>query len=118
MKAIKNWLRRLRPVQLIAVFYGIAVIISVILLSMPFVLKSGVKLPFIDALFVSVSAVSVTGLSTVSIPDTFSTAGIVILALVLQLGGLGIMALGTFVWMITGKKIGLQQRHSYNNICR
>lgn len=32
------------------------------------------------------------------------------LALILQLGGLGIMALGTFVWIITGKKIGLQRR--------
>ena len=110
MKAIRKWLQRLRPVQLIAVFYSIAVIVSVILLSMPFVIKPGVKWSFIDALFVSVSAVSVTGLSTVSIPDTFNTAGIVVLALVLQLGGLGIMALGTFVWMITGKKIGLQQR--------
>ncbi|WP_440603263.1 TrkH family potassium uptake protein [Bacillus sp. GB_SG_008] len=110
MKGIRKWLQHLRPVQLIVLFYGIAVIVSVILLSMPFVIKPGVEWTFIDALFTSVSAVSVTGLSVVSIPDTFTTAGIVILALVLQLGGLGIMALGTFVWMITGKKIGLQQR--------
>ena len=60
--------------------------------------------------FTSVSAVSVTGLSVVTISDTFTTAGIIILALILQLGGLGIMALGTFVWIITGKKIGLQRR--------
>ncbi|MGF9965057.1 TrkH family potassium uptake protein [Bacillus rhizoplanae] len=110
MKGIRKWLQHLRPVQLIVLFYGIAVIVSVILLSMPFVIKPGVEWTFIDALFTSVSAVSVTGLSVVSIPDTFTTAGIVILALILQLGGLGIMALGTFVWMITGKKIGLQQR--------
>ncbi|MCP1122988.1 Ktr system potassium uptake protein D [Bacillus sp. AFS018417] len=110
MKGIRKWLQHLRPVQLIVLFYGLAVIVSVILLSMPFVIKPGVEWTFIDALFTSVSAVSVTGLSVVSIPDTFTTAGIVILALVLQLGGLGIMALGTFVWMITGKKIGLQQR--------
>ncbi|MDM5187613.1 TrkH family potassium uptake protein [Bacillus sp. DX4.1] len=110
MKNIKKFLQKLRPVQLIVVFYLIAVIVSVILLSLPFVIQPGVKWSFIDALFISVSAVSVTGLSVVSIPDTFSTAGIIVLALVLQLGGLGIMALGTFVWMLTGKKIGLQRR--------
>ena len=59
--------------------------------------------------FTSVSAVSVTGLSVITISDTFTTAGIIVLALILQLG-LGIMALGTFVWIITGKKIGLQRR--------
>ncbi len=77
---------------------------------MPFVIKPGVKWTFIDALFTSVSAVSVTGLSVVSIPDTFNTVGIIVLAFVLQLGGLGIMALGTFLWILTGKKIGLQRR--------
>ncbi|KEK23591.1 TrkH family potassium uptake protein [Bacillus gaemokensis] len=110
MRDIKKFLQRLRPVQLIVLFYFIAVIVSVILLSLPFVIKPSVKWTFIDALFTSVSAVSVTGLSVVSIPDTFTTSGIIILALVLQLGGLGIMALGTFVWMITGRKIGLQRR--------
>ena len=45
--------------------------------------------------FTSVSAVSVTGLSVITISDTFTTAGIIVLALILQLGGLGIMALGT-----------------------
>ncbi|MBO1578223.1 MULTISPECIES: TrkH family potassium uptake protein [Bacillus] len=110
MRDIKKFLQKLRPVQLIVLFYFIAVIVSVILLSFPFFIKPGVKWTFIDALFTSVSAVSVTGLSVVSIPDTFNTAGIIILALVLQLGGLGIMALGTFVWMLTGKKIGLQRR--------
>lgn len=105
MREIKKFLQKLRPVQLIVLFYFIAVIVSVILLSFPFFIKPGVKWTFIDALFTSVSAVSVTGLSVVSIPDTFNTAGIIVLALVLQLGGLGIMALGTFVWMLTGKKI-------------
>ncbi|WP_369900514.1 TrkH family potassium uptake protein [Bacillus manliponensis] len=110
MNRIRKFLHKLRPVQLIVLFYVIAVFVSVTLLSMPFFIKPGVDWSFIDALFISVSAVSVTGLSVVSIPDTFNTAGIVVLALILQLGGLGIMALGTFVWMVTGRKIGLQQR--------
>ncbi|TKI86177.1 TrkH family potassium uptake protein [Bacillus mycoides] len=110
MRDIKKFLQKLRPVQLIVVFYLLAVVVSVMLLSLPFVTKPEVKWTFIDALFTSVSAVSVTGLSVVTISDTFTTAGIIVLALILQLGGLGIMALGTFVWIITGKKIGLQRR--------
>ncbi|MGG1329392.1 TrkH family potassium uptake protein [Bacillus tropicus] len=110
MRDIKKFLQKLRPVQLIVLFYLLAVVVSVILLSLPFVTKPGVEWTFIDALFTSVSAVSVTGLSVITISDTFTTAGIIILALILQLGGLGIMALGTFVWIITGKKIGLQRR--------
>ncbi|MGE1099160.1 potassium transporter TrkG, partial [Bacillus altitudinis] len=93
MRDIKKFLQKLRPVQLIVLFYLLAVVVSVILLSFPFVTKSGVKWTFIDALFTSVSAVSVTGLSVVTISDTFTTAGIIMLALILQLGGLGIMAL-------------------------
>ncbi len=85
-------------------FYLLAVVVSVILLSLPFVTKPGVKWTFIDALFTSVSAVSVTGLSVITISDTFTTAGIIVLALILQLGGLGIMALGTFVWTHYGEK--------------
>ena len=64
---------KLRPVQLIVLFYLLAVVVSVILLSFPFVTKAGVKWTFIDALFTSVSAVSVTGLSVVTISDTFTT---------------------------------------------
>ena len=64
----------------------------------------------IDALFISVSAVSVTGLSAVTISDTFNTAGIIVLALVLQLGGLRHYG----AWYIRldyyREKIGLQQR--------
>lgn len=53
---------------------------------------------------------SVTGLTVVSTADTFSTTGIVILAFVLQFGGIGIMTLGTFIWLIMGKRIGLKER--------
>ncbi|MFH3639435.1 Ktr system potassium uptake protein D, partial [Acinetobacter baumannii] len=44
------------------------------------------------------------------ISDTFTTAGIIVLALILQLGGLGILALGTFVWILPGTQVGLQRR--------
>jgi Trk-type K+ transport system membrane component len=87
-----------------------AVTVSVILLSLPIAHKPGVKWTFIDILFTAVSAVSVTGLATISTVDTFSVPGIFILVFVLQFGGIGVMSLGTFVWLIMGKKIGLKER--------
>jgi potassium uptake TrkH family protein len=103
-------LQKLSPAQLIVSFYFIAVSVAVLLLSLPIAHKRNVEWSFIDALFTAVSAVSVTGLTVVSTAETFSAAGIFILAFVLQFGGIGIMTLGTFIWLIMGKKIGLKER--------
>ncbi|MCG8395518.1 TrkH family potassium uptake protein [Bacillus atrophaeus] len=100
----------LSPAQLIALYYFLAVTVAFILLSLPAAHKQGADWSFIDALFTAVSSVSVTGLTVVNTADTFSTTGIVILAFVLQFGGIGIMTLGTFIWLIMGKRIGLKER--------
>lgn len=100
----------LSSAQWIVLFYILAVFGSVALLSLPIALKPGVSWNFIDALFTAVSAISVTGLSVVSTVETFSTTGIFILMFILQFGGIGIMTLGTFLWLILGKKIGLKER--------
>lgn len=71
--------------------YGVAILIATPLLLMPFSLNPGESLSLIDALFVAVSAITVTGLSPVVISDVFSHAGLVIILLLIQLGGLGII---------------------------
>lgn len=101
---------RLTSVQMIVLFYIGAVFIATILFSLPIALKPGVDLSLLDTIFTAVSAVSVTGLTVVSTADTFSVPGTFILAFVLQFGGIGIMTLGTFIWLILGKKIGLRER--------
>ncbi|WP_374056487.1 TrkH family potassium uptake protein [Rossellomorea sp. FM04394] len=103
-------LNKLTPAQVIVTFYLIAVTVATILLSLPFAHKPGAEWSFIDAIFTSVSAVSVTGLTVVSTADTFNTTGIFLLVFVLQFGGIGIMTLGTFFWLLVGKKIGLKER--------
>ncbi|PLT30533.1 TrkH family potassium uptake protein [Peribacillus deserti] len=106
----QRMLDRLNPAQLIIMYYVISVTISTILLSLPISLKPGVKWEFIDVLFMAVSAVSVTGLSVVDVSQTFNTTGLFLLMFVLQFGGIGIMSLGTFFWLILGRKIGLKER--------
>lgn len=102
--------RHLSPAKLLLLFYFIAIILSTLVLSLPIVYQEGVEVPFIDILFTAVSALSVTGLSTISIADTFSTIGIIVLAIILQLGAVGVMTVSTFIWLLLGKKIGLSER--------
>ncbi|MFS0638611.1 TrkH family potassium uptake protein [Mesobacillus foraminis] len=107
---LRTWLNRMTPAQMIVLYYSIAVSVAVILISLPISIKPGADWSFMDALFVAVSAVSVTGLTTVNISETFTVTGNYILMFVFQFGGIGIMALGTFFWLIIGKKIGLRER--------
>ncbi|MUK90518.1 TrkH family potassium uptake protein [Ornithinibacillus sp. L9] len=100
----------LSPAQIIVLFYVVAVILSICLLSLPITTNPGVDWSFLDIVFTAVSAISVTGLTVVSTVDTFSTPGTFILLFILQFGGIGIMTLGTFFWLLIGKKIGLKER--------
>jgi len=106
----KEYIQKLTPAQIITSYYIIAVSISVLLLRLPGVHNKGVTISFLDSVFTAVSAVSVTGLTVVNISETYSTFGIFILMFVLQFGGIGVMTLGTFFWMLLRKKIGLRER--------
>jgi len=102
--------RRLSAVQIIALLYFISIVISTGLLAIPFFHKPGVHLSFTDVLFTAVSAISVTGLTVVNTAETFNVAGTFVLVLIFQIGGIGIMTMGTFLWILLGRKIGLAER--------
>ncbi|MBO0994513.1 TrkH family potassium uptake protein [Bacillus sp. SD088] len=106
----KNKITKITPFRMLVTYYFITVALSAIALSLPFARKPGADWSFMDAVFTAASAVSVTGLTTVSIVDTFTTQGIFLLMLVLQIGGIGIMSISTFFWLFIGKKVGLKQR--------
>ncbi|WHY75750.1 potassium transporter TrkG [Neobacillus sp. WH10] len=110
IKKLKLKTKQLSTIQLIVIFYLSALIVSTLLLKIPLAHRENVSLSFIDAMFTSASAISVTGLSVISLNDTFSNFGIFLLCLILQLGGLGVMSLSTFLWIMLGKKVGLKER--------
>lgn len=103
-------IRSATPAQAIVAYYIIATALSFLLLRLPNVQKEGVEVSFIDTLFTAVSAVSVTGLTAVNISETYSIYGIIVIIFILQLGGIGIMSIGTFFWLLIGKRIGLRER--------
>ncbi|MFD1407073.1 TrkH family potassium uptake protein [Kroppenstedtia eburnea] len=103
-------LKKLTPVQLLILIYFSASILSSFLLWLPVAQRPGVELSYLDALFTAVSAVSVTGLTVVNTADTFSLTGIIMIMAMIQFGGVGFMTVGTFLWMATGQRIGIQRR--------
>lgn len=100
----------LTGVQIIVLAYFIAIIIATILLYLPIFHNEGVNVKLVDAFFTATSAVTVTGLTTMNTAATFNLGGQLIILLFIQLGGVGIMTLGTFIWVVAGRKIGMKER--------
>ncbi len=98
----------LNTVQMIALgFLGI-IFLGAVLLWLPF--SNQQPIAFMDALFTSVTAVCVTGLVTVVPAAQFTAAGKVILLILIQIGGLGIVACTVAFFLALGKKITLKER--------
>lgn len=110
MSIFNHFLRKSSPQQGIVLYYLVAIVVAFLLLNLPYVHKPGVDVNPIDTLFVAVSGISVTGLSPVSIIDTYSTFGQLIILVILNIGGIGVMAIGTLLWVVLGKHIGIRER--------
>jgi trk system potassium uptake protein len=80
--------------------------LGTLLLKLPASTQEGVS--WVDALFVSVSAASVTGLSSVDYPTTFTIFGSTMVMLLIQVGGLGIMTFTTLGALLVGRRVGFR----------
>ena len=78
------------------------IIIGTGLLLLPRATVNGIT--FFDALFTATSAVCVTGLTTIDVASTFTTAGHVIILILIQLGGIGIMTFTSFFGLMFAGK--------------
>ncbi len=98
--------RRLSTPQLIVFGFLALMVLGTVLLKLPVSTERGIS--WVDAMFVSVSAGSVTGLSTVDFPTTFTTFGAVVVMVLVQLGGLGIMTVTTMAVLFVGQRLGFR----------
>ena len=101
---------KLYPAQIIVFGFLALIVIGAILLSLPFATEPGHKMSFLDAFFTSTSAVCVTGLVVVDTGTTFTLLGQIVILLLIQAGGLGIMTVTTMVFLLVGKRITLSER--------
>ncbi len=97
------------PGRMVFILYGLVSFISTFFLILPVSLQPGAGIELIDAFFVSVSALAVTGLTPINIADTFSTSGLSILLFLIQLGGLGIVIISVGLAVLTRNRLSLSQ---------
>ena len=92
---------------LISTFLGLCVFGS-LLLQLPWASARG-SISLVDAVFTSVSAVCVTGLTVLDTPGDFTMLGQLFILVLIQLGGFGIMTISTVALHVIGKRMSLRQ---------
>lgn len=98
------------PAIILSIGFFILIILGGIILSTPYVTRNGKATNMIDAFFVAASASCVTGLSPVNTAYHWNSLGHVVIIILIQIGGLGIMSLATLIPLLLRKKIGLKSR--------
>ena len=98
------------PGAIFAISFAFLILVGSFLLSLPKASATGNPISYIDALFTSTSAVCVTGLIVLDTSKDFSLLGQIIILILIQLGGLGIMTLTTFFFTFVGGGVTLRMR--------
>lgn len=110
MENFKKITKQQSPARTIAFGFAVLIFIGAALLSLPIAVRGAGQLPGLDALFTATSAVCVTGLVTVDPGDTFTLFGQAVLAVLMQLGGLGISSVSMGLAIAAGRRISFRGR--------
>lgn len=100
--------KKINAPKFLALSFLLVILVGSVLLSMPF--ASHTPTHYIDALFTSTTAVCVTGLVVVDTGTHWTFWGQLIIMLLIQIGGLGVMAFAGFFALLLGRKINLRER--------
>ena len=100
-----NAKKPLRPGTVLVLGFLSIIILGSLLLYLPVSRREGSAASYFDCLFVAVSSVCVTGLTTVDIATNYTIFGRVVLALLIQVGGLGFASFALFILSLLGKRL-------------
>lgn len=98
------------PARVLVLGFAAVIALGTILLLIPAATAPGRRTDFLTALFTATSATCVTGLVVVDTATHWSWLGHLVIALLIQVGGLGIMTMSTFFALLIGKRITLRER--------
>lgn len=104
-----NIIKKMSPQLKIVLSFITLILIGSILLSIP--ISTNNKTLYLNNLFTSTTSVTITGLTTVDIANTYTTFGKIVIALLIKLGGLSITTITLFLLIFTKTKIGLESRY-------
>jgi len=110
MESFLQKYRGVSPYQAISLTFVALIAFGTLLLMLPIASQNGSSLSFLDALFTATSASCVTGLVVVDTGTYFTTFGQMVIIMLIQFGGLGLMTIATLFSIAIGKKIDLQER--------
>ncbi|MFM1957072.1 MAG: hypothetical protein RLZ41_471 [Actinomycetota bacterium] len=100
----------LHPTQIVAGAFTAIILLGTFLLSLPIATNSGKATSFLDALFTATSATTVTGLSTLNVETHWNLFGHVVIGLLIEFGGFGIVGFASLVAILLEGKISLKNR--------
>jgi trk system potassium uptake protein TrkH len=107
-----RWAEHTDPIRVVILGYLSYVLVGWALLCLP-ISQAVAGIPALDHLFMATSAMSTTGLTTVSTADSYTFFGELVILLLIQAGGLGYMTLGSFMMLaIAGRLSSVHQRVS------
>ena len=101
---------KLSTTQMIMLSFLVAIFAGSLLLSLPISSANGESVPYIDALFTATTATCVTGLVTLPTVSTWSVFGQIVILVLIQVGGLGIITIMSGIMISLHKKMGLADR--------
>ena len=107
---MRRIIRNLSSIQIIMFAFLLVIIIGSILLSLPVSSVNGKSVPYVDALFTATTATCVTGLVTVPTVSTWSVFGQIVILLLIQIGGLGVITVVAGMMMILRCKININDK--------
>lgn len=94
------------PYMTILLSFMVVTILGGILLSLPISMKYGKSVKLIDGFFIATSAICVTGLSSIDIGSVYNIFGQMVILVLIQLGGLGVITFTSVIIIMISKKIG------------
>ena len=109
----KSWLNRMiqsSPPRFALMVFTALIVLWTGLLSLPFSASNGQITDLPDALFTAVSAICVTGLSTIDMSTHWSLFGEIVILVGLQIGGIGVLTLASILGLTVTRRLGLRQR--------
>lgn len=96
--------------QIILLSFFVVILVGSLLLSLPISSASGHPVPYLDALFTSTTATCVTGLVTLPTVTTWSVFGQVVILILIQVGGLGVITMMSALMILLHKRMGIGDR--------
>jgi len=100
--------RKMNPPQIVVISFIVAIVIGAVLLSLPLAARNGGRTSLIDSFFTATSATCVTGLTVKDTGGHFSWFGKLVILILVQMGGLGIMTFSTLFAIFLGRKLTIR----------